>query len=77
MRIAGEGGCTLVASLHPPQLALRHFARIIALRDAALVFDRPAATVRPEDLDALYGLAPDGSSAPSVEAPATARWVAH
>ena len=76
VRIAGEGERTLVASLHAPQLALRHFARIIALRDGALVFDRPAATVRPEDLDALYALAPDGSPAPSVEAPATARWVA-
>ena len=74
VRIAGEG--TLVASLHTPQLALRYFQRIIALRDGALVFDRPAGAVRPEHLAALYALSTDGLPAPGVDEPAAARWLA-
>jgi phosphonate transport system ATP-binding protein len=37
-------------------LALGYFERIIALRQGRLIFDRPAALVRPDDLDALYAL---------------------
>lgn len=47
-------GATLVASLHQVELALRHFPRIIGLRDGRLAFDLPAAEVTPERLAQLY-----------------------
>lgn len=56
VRMATEGGHTLVASLHTVQLALNHFQRIIALREGALVFDRPAAEVSRAELELLYQL---------------------
>lgn len=56
VRMAREGGHTLVASLHTVQLALRHFDRIVALRDGQLVFDRPATDVSTEELGLLYAL---------------------
>ena len=52
--IAREDGRTLVASLHAVDLALRYFDRIVALRDGQVYFDRPAAVIQPEDLQALY-----------------------
>lgn len=55
-QLAQEEGQTLVVSLHSPPLALRYFDRIVALRRGALLFDRPAASVTPDDLDALYTL---------------------
>ncbi|WP_085316471.1 phosphonate ABC transporter ATP-binding protein [Derxia lacustris] len=48
-------GATLVASLHAVELALRRFARVIGLRDGAVLFDLPAAQVTPACLAALYG----------------------
>lgn len=45
---------TLVASVHAVELALRHFPRIIGLRDGRILFDRPAAEVTPAELDELY-----------------------
>ena len=45
---------TLVVTLHDVELALRYFPRIVALRDARLVFDQPRADVSREQLDALY-----------------------
>jgi phosphonate transport system ATP-binding protein len=59
VRMASEGGHTLVASLHTVQLAVQHFERIIALREGRLVFDRPSADVTREDLDLLYALEAD------------------
>ena len=56
VRMATEGGHTLVASLHTIRLALDHFDRVIALRDGALVFDRAASAVTTEQLDLLYVL---------------------
>ncbi|WOD12409.1 ATP-binding cassette domain-containing protein [Pseudomonas sp. NyZ704] len=53
-RLAQEHGKTLVASLHAVDLALRHFPRIIGLRNGEILFDREAAQVMPEDLRELY-----------------------
>lgn len=47
-------GATLIATLHQVELALRHFPRIIGLRDGRLAFDLPAAQVTPERLAQLY-----------------------
>jgi phosphonate transport system ATP-binding protein len=43
-----------VASLHAVELALRHFERIIGLRDGRIVFDRRADAIDPAELAALY-----------------------
>jgi phosphonate transport system ATP-binding protein len=51
---ASERGATLVATLHHVEMALRHFPRIIGLRDGALAFDLPSAQVTPQRLQQLY-----------------------
>ena len=51
---ARERGATLVCTLHHVEMALKHFPRIVGLRDGALAFDLPAAEVTPERLRALY-----------------------
>ncbi|MDO8449266.1 MAG: ATP-binding cassette domain-containing protein [Rhodoferax sp.] len=51
---AHERGATLVATLHHVEMALRHFPRIIGLRDGELAFDLPAALVTPPLLHQLY-----------------------
>jgi phosphonate transport system ATP-binding protein len=53
-RHAEASGATLVASLHAVDLALAHFPRIVGVRDGLIAFDRPAAEVTPQLLDALY-----------------------
>ena len=53
-RAAAERGATLVATLHHVEMALRHFPRIIGLRDGELAFDLPAAQVTPARLHQLY-----------------------
>jgi phosphonate transport system ATP-binding protein len=45
---------TLVATLHHVEMALKHFPRIIGMKDGAVAFDLPAAQVTPEKLQALY-----------------------
>lgn len=55
-RLADEDGRTLVASLHAPKLARRHFDRIVGLRDGAVVFDLDADAVEPATLASLYHL---------------------
>ena len=45
---------TLVASMHAVPLALQYFDRIVALREGALLFDRPSRDVAPTDLAALF-----------------------
>ena len=47
-------GATLVTTLHHVEMALRHFPRIIGLRDGSLAFDLPAVQVTPEHLHKLY-----------------------
>jgi phosphonate transport system ATP-binding protein len=51
---ARERGATLVATLHHVDMALRHFPRIIGLRDGALAFDLPSAEVDAQRLHTLY-----------------------
>lgn len=53
-RVAGQRGLTLVASLHAVDLALRHFPRVIGLRDGRVLFDLPAAEVGQQHLAQLY-----------------------
>lgn len=53
-RAAAERGATLVATLHHVEMALRHFPRIVGLRDGELAFDLPAAQVTPQLLQQLY-----------------------
>lgn len=53
-QLAEAHGKTLIASLHAVDLALRHFPRIIGLRNGFILFDRDAAQVTPEDLRELY-----------------------
>jgi phosphonate transport system ATP-binding protein len=76
-RTAQQRGATLVATLHHVEMALAHFARIVGLRDGALVFDLPASQVTPAHLQELYashlqeltGPAPEADFAPAEAAP--------
>lgn len=56
--LAGDGGRTVIVSLHEPAFALRHFERILAMRGGRIVFDRPAGDVTKDDLEAVYALGP-------------------
>lgn len=51
---ARERNATLIATLHQVDTALRHFPRIIGLRDGVLAFDLPSNEVTPELLRELY-----------------------
>ncbi len=51
---ASMRGVTLVATLHQVDMALAHFARVVALRDGKLSFDLPAAQVTRPMLERLY-----------------------
>jgi phosphonate transport system ATP-binding protein len=70
---ARRRGVTLVASLHAVDLALRHFPRVVGVKDGAILFDLPAAEVSEALLRELYaaegGLplagAPSPESAPT------------
>ena len=53
---ARDDGRTLVASLHAPELARRHFDRVVGLRGGRVVFDLPPAQVTDEVLEGLYRL---------------------
>ena len=68
-QLASQRGSTLVASLHAVDLALRHFPRVIGLRQGQLLFDKPAAEVSEQDLHQLYANQSLGSSTPA-ETPA-------
>jgi phosphonate transport system ATP-binding protein len=59
--LAAESGRTLVASLHTPGMARRHFARVVGLRHGAVAFDLPAAEVTDDVLEDVYTLG-DGLS---------------
>jgi phosphonate transport system ATP-binding protein len=54
--MADDDGRTLVASLHAPELARRHFDRVVGLRDGRIVFDLPPAQVTDDVLEGLYRL---------------------
>lgn len=52
--LSHESRKTLLMNLHSIELALRHFPRIVGVRDGRVAFDLPAAAVTPEQLQALY-----------------------
>jgi phosphonate transport system ATP-binding protein len=47
-------GVTLVATLHQVDVALRHFPRVVGMRDGKVAFDLPAAQVTRDKLAELY-----------------------
>ncbi|NML25206.1 phosphonate ABC transporter ATP-binding protein [Zoogloea dura] len=51
---ASRRGVTLVASLHAVDLALRHFPRVIGVKEGQVLFDLPAGQVREAQLRELY-----------------------
>jgi phosphonate transport system ATP-binding protein len=53
-QVARDKGATLVATLHHVEMALKHFPRIVGMRDGQVAFDLPAAQVGPERLHDLY-----------------------
>ena len=59
MGVAGDGGKTIVASMHAAPLALKHFERVVGLRRGRVVLDCQTAQVTASDLDALYDLSMD------------------
>lgn len=53
--LARVHGRTVVASLHAPELARRHFDRVVGLRRGEVAFDLPAGQVSGDILGELYG----------------------
>jgi phosphonate transport system ATP-binding protein len=53
-KAAKDQGATLVCTLHQVPMALKHFNRIIGLRDGEVAFDLPSNLVSPERLRQLY-----------------------
>jgi phosphonate transport system ATP-binding protein len=51
---ATRRGVTLVASLHAVDLALRHFPRVVGVKDGGVLFDLPASQVTEGQLRELY-----------------------
>jgi phosphonate transport system ATP-binding protein len=51
---ARDSGATLVTTLHDVPLALRHFPRVLGLREGRLLFDLPPGQVTPALLQELY-----------------------
>jgi phosphonate transport system ATP-binding protein len=45
---------TMVCTLHHVEMALKHFPRILGLREGRLLFDLPAEAVSPQHLSELY-----------------------
>lgn len=55
-RVTDES-CTVLVTLHQPQLAREHCTRAIGLREGRLVFDTPIGDLAPKLLDELYARA--------------------
>ena len=51
---AATAGCTLLVNLHQPEMARRHFSRIVGLRDGRVDFDLPSSDVDDSRLSALF-----------------------
>ncbi len=66
---ARERRATLIATLHQVETALKHFPRIIGLRDGALAFDLPSNQVTPALLHELYAQKLHELTAPSLPTP--------
>jgi phosphonate transport system ATP-binding protein len=65
---AAERAATLVATLHQVDTALKHFPRIIGLRDGALAFDLPSSHVTQDILRELYAQKLHELTGPAVDA---------
>lgn len=52
--MARDRGRALVASLHTPELARRHFDRVVGLRDGSIAFDLPSGEVTDGVLGDVY-----------------------
>ena len=68
--MAGEDGRTLIASLHSPELACRHFDRVVGLRGGRVVVDLPPDRVTSEVLEPLYRLLTPVTGPPASGMPA-------
>jgi phosphonate transport system ATP-binding protein len=62
---AKDQGSTLICTLHQVPMALKHFNRIIGLRDGEVTFDLASALVTPERLHQLYANKLDELTAPT------------
>ncbi|MBU0784568.1 MAG: ATP-binding cassette domain-containing protein [Gammaproteobacteria bacterium] len=69
--VAREQGATLISTLHQVDMALKHFPRIIGLRDGEVVFDLPASEVTEQRLVDLYAQHLDELTGPAPERPPT------
>lgn len=54
LTLVDGGKRTLVVTLHDVEMALWYFPRIVALREGHVVFDRPSAEIKRDEMDALY-----------------------
>jgi len=52
--LARDGRKTLIMAVHRVDLALRHFPRVVGLREGGLSFDAPSSEVQGDLLSALY-----------------------
>lgn len=66
---AREQGATLVSTLHQVDMAIKHFPRIIGLRDGELAFDLPSSEVTEDRLKKLYERHLDELTGPAPERP--------
>ncbi len=64
---AREQNATLVSTLHQVDMALKHFPRIIGLRDGELAFDLPSSEVSEQRLLDLYAQHLDELTGPAPE----------
>lgn len=60
-----KDGTTVVVSLHQIDHAFKHFERIVALKEGAVIYDGPVASIGQNDLAGLYGLEEGALELPS------------
>jgi phosphonate transport system ATP-binding protein len=73
--LSALSGKTLLMNLHSVDLALRHFPRVVGVREGRIAFDLPPDRVTPELLETLYaGVVREDALRPGVDGvPATSR----
>ena len=54
VQLAEDGNRTLITTLHAVDLALRHFPRVVALREGRVAFDAKSDVVTPRILEELF-----------------------
>jgi phosphonate transport system ATP-binding protein len=52
--LSGASGKTLLVNLHSVDLALRHFPRVVGIREGRVMFDLPPDRIDQAQLGALY-----------------------